>query len=96
MHHIEKFQDTYVIKSGTDFREFNKITLKLLPESTIEAIKDGKSSEHNIKSEDILHNKFTLKIETTEITSDLKPDPKIEEMVRGYMKDFEESMCKVM
>ena len=87
---IERIRDTYVIKSGADFKQFSHIQLQFVSPEEITEIKSGKHP--TIKSADLLHEKFTLQLETIEVSSKYEPNAELKEHVDGYMKELAKLM----
>ena len=82
---IEKANGTYVIKSGSDFFEFNKISLTLLDEHQIPNLPEGVKDE-------IYKEKYLVDIKTIEITSEYEPNPELKKHVDDHLSNFEEKM----
>jgi 5'-nucleotidase len=85
VHLIEQLNGTYVIKSGCEFREFNKISLKKL--SKEEVAKLQKEDPDKLYKE-----KYTIDIETVEITKKFDKDKEMEEFVESYLEKLRSSM----
>jgi len=73
----DNINGTYVVKSGSDFMEFNKIELNLL------------SEEENHKGSNY-KGKYSIDIETVKITKAFEPDQELEEFVKQHLEKFEE------
>lgn len=82
---IEKSNGTYIIKSGSDFVEFNKISLTLLDEHQIPGLPQGVKDE-------IYKEKYLVDIKTIEVTSEYAPDPELKKHVEHHLENFEEKM----
>lgn len=106
VYHNFKLNDKFVIKSGTDFREFNVIKLEFLMPDVINQINSLSSVDCDIvtspsasinstkyKGENICKTRFHVEIEKVEITKQWKPDPDLESHVHFYIHEFEKKMA---
>ena len=82
---IEKSNETYVIKSGSDFAEFNKINLTLVPERSIETLPD------EVK-DGLYKGKYLIDIKTIQVTKDYEPNSELQKHVEEHLAQFEEKM----
>ncbi len=90
---ITRINDTYVIKSGTDFRQlgFSQLTFP-----TTDEILEIKNEMHSkIKAKDLLHGKFTLKAEVLDVTKKYEPCPELKDHVDESLKEFSKLLDKV-
>lgn len=90
---IDRVNDTYIIKSGTDFRNLGHLELTFPSAEEKEEIKKGAHSKW--KPEDLLHDKFVLKVEVLDVSTKYEPNPELKEHVEEYLKDFAKKMEKV-
>ena len=82
---MEKVNGTYIIKSGSDFVEFNKISLTLLDKGSLESLPlDTKG--------DIYKDKYLIEIKNVEVTKKYDPHPEVEAHVKKHLEQFEEKM----
>jgi len=82
---IEKSNGTYIIKSGSDFAEFNKISLTLLDEHQIPNLPQGVKDE-------IYKDKYLVDIKTIDVTTQYEPNPELKKHVDDHLGNFEEKM----
>ena len=95
IHLVEQKGDTYVIKSGTDFREFNIINLKILPRPLAADVLASPEKHPSINTAKLFRERLVINTENIQVTSKWKPDSAVEAMITKYMKEFELSMDKV-
>ena len=69
---------TYIIKSGSDFKEFNKITLTFNKNTT----ENGTAAK----------KKFEVACETVFVTRQYAPDQRLKEHTDYYLELFQETM----
>lgn len=75
---------TYIIKSGSDFREFNKITL---------ALSEGKSfNELKNNQNEFSDRKFDVSVETIFVTREFPPESSLKEHTDSYLENFQHIM----
>jgi 5'-nucleotidase len=92
VYHVSKHNEKFVIKSGTDFREFTIIKLNYLPADTLHDIAKHPEKHPGFKAENLCKNKFHLSVEKIDVTRKLTPDPELEKHVRFYNDQYEKSM----
>jgi len=85
---IEKTNETYIVKSGSDFAEFNKINLTLLSEKGIESLP-------NEVKDQIYKGKYLFDVKTISVTKDYEPDPELQKHIDDHLSQFEEKMKQV-
>ena len=76
---------TYIIKSGSDFAEFNKISLTLLDERSLESLPMETKGK-------IYKDKYLIEVENVEVTKKYDPHPELEAHVKELFGQFEEAM----
>lgn len=91
---ITRINDTYVIKSGTDFRQLGVLQLNFPTAAEIIEIKN--ESHPKINAKDLLHGKFTLQIEILDVTKKYEPCPELQEHIDETLKDFSKLMDRVI
>jgi len=84
---IDDVNKTFIIKSGCDFREFNKITLTV-PHSRI----PGNNQAKRDANYSIYDAKCKVEIETIHVTTAFEPEPTIKAHTDYYFELFQKSM----
>lgn len=79
---VELVNGTYIIKSGSDFAEFNKIAIKI---HSPEAVNNLSPEE----KEKLYKNKYEVDIATTHITKEFEPDTELQTHTLELFKQFE-------
>lgn len=79
---VEKVNGTYIIKSGSDFAEFNTITIKIHTPEAVSALQPE-------AKEKIYKNKYEIDIKTTHVTKEFAPDAELQEHTLELFKQFE-------
>jgi len=79
---IECINGTYCIKSGSEFKEFTKITLSPISKDDIASLPED-------QKEKVYKDKFLIDIESVEVTSKYEPNPLLQEHIDSYKKIFE-------
>jgi len=82
---VEKINGTYIIKSGADFVEFNKINLTVLAPGSIEGLPQGVKDQ-------IYKDRFLIDIKPITITKDWEPNEEMQKYVQHYVDQFQEKM----
>ena len=85
----KQINDTILIKSGTNFREFHRIDIVF--DKT-----NKKSINENQVSQIFETNKFISYITKIEVTSKFSPNPIIKEHVNQYTKNYLKEKEKVL
>jgi len=89
----KEINGTYVIKSGSDFKEFNKITLTF-PKNGISS--ENGHTEASNGAESKSQRKFEVSVETILVTRKFEPDAGMKEHTDYYLELFQESMKLVI
>ena len=85
---VEKVNGTYVIKSGADFVEFNKINLTVLAPESIPGL------PQEVKDQ-IYKDRFLIDIKPIIINKNWEPNEELQKYVQHYLDQFQEKMKTV-
>ena len=80
---VRQVNGTYIIKSGSDFREFNKITL------TFQSQFETKKPIDNFM---ISHKNYEVSVETIFVTSKFPPEKSLKDHTDYYLENFQHVM----
>jgi len=96
IYHNFKINDKFIVKSGTDFREFNIIRINFFPKDKVDEIIAKPEKHPEFKAENICKNSFHVDFEKVEVTTKWEPDPELQKHVNFYQEQYAQSMQKLL
>ena len=89
---VKEVNGTYIIKSGSDFREFNKITLTFAQEKLFKPINEVSENQKKTSYNKVYHKSFEVFVETIFVTRKFPPDSSLKAHTDYYLENFQHTM----
>jgi len=90
----KKVNGKYILKSGTDFRNFSVITLDFSGKADADEEKADNSEESDKKKEDSEPVGLQVEISQVDVTKEYEPDAELVSLLEKYKDKMDAEMCK--